>query len=114
MPHETTVSASARYARVVLPIPVEQAFTYEIPALLLGRIAVGSRVDVPFGKRSLSGIVVELAEQADFARTKPIHDIHETFVSAPLLELAAWMASYYGCSRGEALQSVLPPSLRRA
>ena len=114
MPPETAVSAAPRYARVVLPIPVEQSFTYEIPDLLLGRIAVGSRVDVPFGKRSLSGVVVELAEQADFARTKPIHELHETFVSEPLLKLAVWMASYYGCSRGEALQSVLPPSLRRA
>src|SRR5688572_13091329 len=109
MHRESVLVNAPRYARVVLPLPVEQAFTYEIPDLLKDRIAVGSRVEVPFGKRSLSGIVVELAEQADFARTKPIHDIHETFVSRPLLELASWMASYYGCSRGEALQSVLPP-----
>ncbi|HET6347662.1 MAG TPA: primosomal protein N' [Candidatus Krumholzibacteria bacterium] len=103
-----------RFARVVLPIPVEQAFTYEIPGSLLGRVAVGSRVDVPFGKRALSGIVVELLQQADVPRIKPIQDMHETYVSPPLLELAGWIASYYGCTRGEALQSVLPPSLRRA
>jgi primosomal protein N' (replication factor Y) len=68
---------------------------------------------VPFGKRSLSGIGGELAGQADVAHTKPIHELHETFVSRQLLELAGWIASYYGCTRGEALQSVLPPSLRR-
>jgi primosomal protein N' (replication factor Y) len=114
--HEQLLQTQRRqsYARVVLPIPVEQAFTYEIPESLTGRIAVGSRVEVPFGRRSLSGIVVELSEAADVPRTRPIQGVHETFVSAPLLELAAWMASYYGCSRGEALQSVLPPSLRRA
>ena len=111
---ESTIALTPRFARVVLPLPVEQAFTYEIPEALLGKVAVGSRVDVPFGKRSLSGIVVELAEQSDFPRTKPINELHETFVPAPLLELATWIASYYGCSRGEALQSVLPPSLRRA
>lgn len=114
MPLETAPGTAARYARVVLPIPVEQAFTYEIPQPLIGRITVGSRVEVPFGKRSLSGIVVELAETADVPRTKPIQEIQETFVSGPLLDLAGWIASYYGCSRGEALQSVLPPSLRRA
>jgi primosomal protein N' (replication factor Y) len=113
---DTTVDIAAppRFARVVLPIPVEQAFTYEIPDALLGRVAVGARVEVPFGRRTLSGIVVSLAETADVPRTKPIHELHETFVSTPLLELATWMASYYGCTRGEALQSVLPPSLRRA
>jgi len=108
------VALAPRFARVVLPIPVEQAFTYEIPAAMQSRIAVGCRVEVPFGKRSLSGIVVELSPQSDIARTRPIHELHETFVSTPLLDLAEWIASYYGCTRGEALQSVLPPSLRRA
>jgi primosomal protein N' (replication factor Y) len=114
--HEQLLQTQRRqsYARVVLPIPVEQAFTYEIPESLTGRIAVGCRVEVPFGRRSLSGIVVELTEAADVPSTRPIQGVHETFVSASLLELAGWIASYYGCSRGEALQSVLPPSLRRA
>src|SRR5215813_3727480 len=97
---ETTVASTPRYARVVLPLPLEQAFTYEIPETMIGRIAVGCRVEVPFGRRSLSGIVVELAEAADVPRIKPIHELHETFVSAPLLELATWIASYYGCTRG--------------
>lgn len=114
MSSETALDLVPRFAHVVLPIPVEQAFTYEIPDALIGRIAVGSRVEVPFGKRSLSGIVVELAGQANVPRIKPIQEVHETWVSPQLLELAAWIASYYGCSRGEALQSVLPPSLRRA
>ena len=114
MTPENLIALAPRFARVVLPLPIEQAFTYEIPETMQGRIAVGCRVEVPFGKRSLSGIVVELAEKADYARTKPISELHETFVPTPLLELATWIASYYGCSRGEALQSVLPPSLRRA
>ena len=114
MTPESAIALAPRFARVVLPLPIEQAFTYEIPDAMLGRVAVGCRVEVPFGKRSLSGIVVELSGAADVPRIKPIHELHETFVSAPLLQLATWIASYYGCSRGEALQSVLPPSLRRA
>jgi hypothetical protein len=93
------IGIAPRFARIVLPIPVEQAFTYEIPEALIGRVSVGSRVEVPFGKRTLSGIVVELAEVADVPRTKPIHEIHETFVSAPLLELAGWIASAADAAR---------------
>jgi len=105
---------SPRFARVVLPIPVDQPFTYQIPDPLLGRVVVGSRVEVPFGKRELSGVVVDLLDRSDVPRTRAIREVEEVFAPPALLELAHWMASYYGCSRGEAMQSVLPPSMRRA
>ncbi len=103
-----------RFARVVLPIPVDQPFTYQIPESLLGRVNVGCRVEVPFGKRELSGVVVDLMSQSDVPRTRAIREVEDVFAPASLLELARWIASYYGCSRGEAMQSVLPPSMRRA
>ncbi len=103
-----------RFARVVLPIPVDQPFTYQIPDALVGRVSVGCRVDVPFGKRELSGVVVDVMSQSDVARTRPIHRVADVFAVEPLLELSNWIASYYGCSRGEAMQSVIPPSMRRA
>ncbi len=115
MPPEQIIDAGTpRYARVVLPIPVDQPFTYEIPEDMRGRVHVGYRVEVPFGKRRLNGVVVELADVADVPRTRPISELQETFVPPGLLALAGWIASYYGCSRGEALQAVIPPSMRRA
>lgn len=114
MPPELLVTCHPRFARVVLPIPVDQPFTYEIPEALAGRVFVGCRVDVPFGKRALSGVVVGLDETVDVPRIRPIQDLEETYLPAELLDLARWIASYYGCSLGEAVQSVLPPSLRRA
>jgi primosomal protein N' (replication factor Y) (superfamily II helicase) len=113
-PDPTPSSSSPRFARVVLPIPVDQPFTYQIPDAMLGRVAIGCRVGVPFGKRALSGVVVDLLDHTDVPRTRAISEIEDVFAPPPLLELARWMASYYGCSRGEALQSVLPPSMRRA
>lgn len=109
-----TPAVARRFARVVLPIPVETPFTYEVPDELAGQIAVGSRVDVPFGRRVLSGVVTELTTHSDVARTRPIAAIAETYLPAPLLDIAEWIATYYGCSLGEAVQSVVPPSLRRA
>ncbi|HEX5131953.1 MAG TPA: primosomal protein N' [Candidatus Krumholzibacteria bacterium] len=113
-PEQIIETSAPRYAHVVLPIPVDQSFTYEIPADLRGRVRVGYRVEVPFGRRVLNGVVVELAETTDLARTRPIAGLQETFAPPDLLELANWIASYYGCSRGEAMQAVIPPSLKRA
>jgi primosomal protein N' (replication factor Y) len=53
-------------------------------------------------------------EKSDVPRTRAIREVAEAFAAPALLELANWIASYYGCSRGEAMQSVLPPSMRRA
>ena len=107
-------SESRRFARVVLPIPVDQAFTYQIPDELIGAVSVGSRVGVPFGKREMSGVVVDVMDKSDVPRTRAITEVTEACAPAALLELAQWMASYYGCSHGEAMQSVLPPGMRRA
>ena len=115
MPTEQLIeNTTPRYARVVLPIPVDQSFTYEIPEGMRGRVQVGCRVEVPFGKRMLNGVVVDLASIADVPRIRPIHELQETFAPPHLLALATWIASYYGCSRGEAMQAVIPPSLKRA
>lgn len=105
---------SDRFAKVALPVPVTSLFTYEVPEELRAKIAVGSRVEVPFGRRFLSGIVIELAAESDVSRTKPISSLYETFMSPPLIRLTEWIATYYGCSLGEAAQSVLPPLLKRA
>ena len=57
---------------------------------------------------------MELGGESDVKRTKPIRSIYETFMSPPLIRLTEWIASYYGCSLGEAAQSVLPPLMKRA
>ena len=43
MTPENLIALAPRFARVVLPLPIEQAFTYEIPDAMQGRIAVGCR-----------------------------------------------------------------------
>jgi len=102
------------YAKVALPLPMATCFTYEIPSALALEVFVGRRVEVPFGRRILSGFVVELSDKRDVEHTKPIRAVSETYLPQPLLELAGWVASYYGCSLGEAAQAVLPSGLRRA
>ena len=100
------------YAKVALPVPLATLFTYDIPSDLADKVSVGRRVDVPFGKRVLSGIVVELADATEVAKTRPIKNVYDTYLTPELLKLTEWMAAYYGCSVGEAAQSVLPPALK--
>lgn len=102
------------YAKVALPLPMATLFTYEIPDDLAPEIFVGRRVEVPFGRRTMSGFVVGLSGERDVERTKPIKAVAETYLAPPLLELSRWLSSYYGCSLGEAAQAVLPSSLRRS
>ncbi len=110
----TSPSRRARFARVAVPVPVDRLFTYSIPDDMADDVFVGCRVDVPFGKRMLSGVVAELCDRADVPRVRPIRRRGDTWLSAPMLDLARWIARYYGCTLGEAVQSVLPPSVRGA
>ncbi len=112
-----TINGGApRYAGVALPIPLDKIFTYEIPAEMAQGAFIGRRVAVPFGGRAMSGIIVSLSDTADLpaSRIKPIDRLFETYLPAKLLELSDWIASYYGCSRGESTQSVMPPSFRKS
>jgi primosomal protein N' (replication factor Y) len=110
----STASKSKPFARVALPVPLTTTFTYEIPADLQAGVFVGARVEVPFGRRVLSGIVTDLMDSTDVKKTRPIRRVYDTYLTDELLELTKWIAGYYGCSMGEAAQSVLPPLLRKA
>ena len=48
------------YCEVVYPLPIQHAFTYEIPEHLQSILAPGSRILAPFGERRLTGFVVAL------------------------------------------------------
>lgn len=55
---------TAPFVRVALPRPVEETFHYEIPDHLAGKVVPGSIVHVPFGKQTMTGVVVELTDSS--------------------------------------------------
>ena len=63
------------FAQVVLPLPLDQPFTYSVPSALRHRIAVGMRAVVPFQKRVETGTVVGLAEHSDVPGIRPLIDL---------------------------------------
>lgn len=104
------VEPALRFASVVLldgaMVHRDRLFTYSIPRDL--PIVVGSMVRVPVrGKRTM-GAVVDLLDQADVAKTVPIHSIVGPGLPDDVVSLARWTADRYLSSLGEALSTAAP------
>jgi len=102
------------FAEVVVNLPVRETFTYEIPSRFRGILQKGMRVFVPFGRRKLTGYVVDISENRDPSLTlKPVEDILDTHpvLSEEILSLTRWIADYYQSSWGEAVKAALPAGL---
>ena len=52
------------------------AYTYSIPDELTELVLPGVRVEIPFGKRSILGYVVERSEESEFAEVRAIDRRH--------------------------------------
>ena len=100
------------FCNVALPVPLRTTFTYAVPEPLRGALQPGSRVLVPFRKKSLVGVVVEFVDGApEGTKVREIARVLD-FVPAltpKLLELANWIANYYLAPIGEVLRAMLPP-----
>ena len=108
---------SEKYADIIVDIShdkVDRPFRYKIPEALLGEIAVGMRVYVPFGKgnKEITGYVVDLLDTTDYPpeRLKEISriDKKDTTLEGDLIQTAYWMKSHYGSTMITALKTVLP------
>ncbi|CAI8015792.1 Primosomal protein N' [Geodia barretti] len=103
-----------RFAEVAVDVPMasSRTFSYEIPDELTVR--PGQLVRVPFGARTLQGIVFSLSAHPQVPETKPIADLvfEEPLLDDVHLKLAAWISEYYICSLFEASAPMLPPGGR--
>lgn len=105
------------YADIILPVPLNQLFTYLVPEMLRRTAVPGARAYVPFGKgRRLTGIIVRThSVKPDTPSVKEIMGILDEQHPAVLpsqLSLMEWMAGYCMCPPGEVLKAVLPSGLR--
>jgi primosomal protein N' (replication factor Y) len=102
-------------ARVSLEIALRREFDYLIPPELVGRVEVGSRVQVPFGARKIPGCVTALAEESAHANLKSILKVigAQTLMTPKVLQLARWIGEYYCCAPETALKAVLPEAVRQ-
>ena len=110
----TSASNEKPFAEVVFNLPLREPFTYSIPTQFLGTVQVGMRVLVPFGRRQITGYVVNLSDKWDKpVKLKAIADLPDTepIVNAEILSLTRWLGDYYQSTWGEAIRSALPAGL---
>lgn len=105
----------AEYARVIVDISqdkLDKTFDYHIPVYLQTQVEVGTQVNIPFGRRRLTGYVVELTDETECDADK-IKDLISVVrgslpIESQLIALAAWMRSNYGGTMNQALKTVIP------
>lgn len=83
--------------QVVIYIPLTQYFDYLLPSHL--NTVIGARVNVPFGNRNVTGIVVKIKNYSNLPLTKlkPINKIidNKSLFPSSLWRLLIWAADYY-------------------
>jgi primosomal protein N' (replication factor Y) len=101
------------YAQVVINLPLDKVFTYQIPHELMEKIAVGKRVSIPFQNRRLIGHVVAIQDKTDLVDLKRIYDVLDDYpvISPSLMQLDKWVADYYLTSWGSVISSSLPAGI---
>ena len=88
---------------------VAQAYTYEVPE----GTEKGAVVEVRFGNARRRGVVTEVGVMPpEGVKTSAVERIAETLPSA-LVDLALWMADYYGSTPARALALVAPHNAKR-
>ena len=91
----------------------EKTFTYSVPTNLIPKAKLGVRVSVPFGSRSLNGLIIGYEKNSEY-ETKDIIDVldEEPILNEELIELGKIMSEKYICSLMSCYQCMLPSALK--
>ncbi len=105
------MKASKKWAEVAVDRPLDRFFTYHVPEELRDRVQLRSRVQVPFGRSCVRGVVVDFSgPPPGHIRTKDILELLDDrpLISPELYELLVWVSDYYGNTLGEVIANCVP------
>ena len=103
--------------RVAINAPLSRLFDYLPPKAGNDSLQPGSRLRVPFGRSTQTGMLLEVAGHSEIARTK-LRRMHEIIDEEPLLRpsdlwLIRFTSEYYHHPVGEVVAAALPALLRQ-
>jgi primosomal protein N' (replication factor Y) len=113
------VEAEGPFAGVVFNRPMDQVYSYAIPGRLRASIRVGQRVRVPLGRSNqpVTAYVVSIEPTAkvDPGKVKEVLEVLDDppLIDGVMLDLTRWIAGYYACSWGQALDAVVPAGVKK-
>jgi len=121
------------YARILIDRTEGTVLDYAIPEFLKNRVQIGARVRIPLREAEVMGIVLSLHDVVAFTKVKAIIEVmdyrasrltaHQVsssckdlperpLLSEKIMQLAHWMADYYGASLDAVFKSLVPQSIR--
>ncbi|AQT67723.1 Primosomal protein N' [Anaerohalosphaera lusitana] len=123
---DRAAEAAGQEVLVALDTGADAVFSYVLPDAM-GSVAVGQRVEVPFGRgnKKKVGFVIGLPKHDDAdeataddgrafklkAVTKIVDD--EPLLSEKLVRLAKWISDYYVCPMGQVLGAMVPAAVKK-
>ena len=104
---------AGNYVNIAFNLPIDSLFTYSVPAGLEGSVNIGTRVLAPFGKRDITGVVMEYIEIPKVRNIKPIAKVLdiEPVINGEMIEFCKWISRYYFCPIGEVIFPAIPRSI---
>ncbi len=104
-------------ARVIVDVPttnVNQSFDYLIPEKFHGVVRRGVRVVIPFGRRKITGFVVDILQHSERKDLKAVEDVLdlEPVLTEELLHLGKWLAEETVSLYITTYQAMLPQVLK--
>ncbi|CAG8864380.1 Primosomal protein N' [Pseudomonas fluorescens] len=104
--------------RLALPSPLRRLFDYRATASMARQaLTPGMRIRVPFGRREMIGVLVEVCAESEVPadKLKPAVAVLDPVSPVPpaLFRLCLWTAQYYQHSLGDTLSWALPTLLRQ-
>jgi primosomal protein N' (replication factor Y) len=101
------------FINVAVALPVYGTYTYEVPEHFSRFTAVGKRVIVPFGRRRVTGYILNTCRYDGGYRVKKVLDVPDAFPLFPpsMILFFKWIADYYIHPLGDVIQQALPTGL---
>ncbi|MCB0406596.1 MAG: primosomal protein N' [Bdellovibrionales bacterium] len=100
-----------QYFQVAVNAPLSGALTYTATQNVQSLLSRGISVQVPLGKRMVSGVILDTTNEAGAFELKDIETINEELplLHEAYLQWVEWMAKYYMHPIGQILASTFPP-----
>ena len=107
-----------QYVDVILPLPLQDFFTYAVSDTLAARICMGIRLLAPFGKsKTYAAMAVRVHDEKPDLPDSKIREVLTVLDDHPILlpnqlRLWRWIADYYMSPLGEVMNAALPAGLK--
>lgn len=106
----------ATFVNIILPLHLQQVYTYRVPAEWEEEIAIGKRVAIQFGsKKVYSGLIYQIHHQPPKGyEAKYIYSVidDQPIVDPSHFKFWDWISHYYLCSLGDVMNAALPAALK--